>query len=69
MSRYWMCLLRNLRKRLVSKTPTIWIHGNTEEAAVAMAQRVWDGLTGEEAALAFTLVDADTGRVCYSGTR
>jgi len=69
MSRYRMCLLRNFRKRLVSKSPAIWIHGHTEEAAVAMSRRIWDGLAGEEPALGFTLVDTDTGRVCYTGAR
>ena len=65
MSRYRMYFFKDYR-RLVPETPsTMGIYGENQEAAILMAQRVWDGLAADEPALGYSLVDTTTGQICY----
>jgi hypothetical protein len=53
------------RRHLYERSPTIGVYGNSQDAAIAMSQRIWDGLAGEEPALGYSLLDTESGRVCY----
>ena len=68
MSRYQMHFINDRRKPLVTNGPPLGIYGDTLEAAVSMSQHIWDKLAGEETARAYTLVDSQTGRACYTET-
>ncbi len=48
---------------------TIGVQGDNRQAAIAMSQRIWDGLSGEEPALGYSLLDTRTGRVFYVEVR
>ena len=69
MSRYRMSFFNSRREPLVSNGPTLGIYGESQDAAIAMSQRVWEGLVGEETALGYSLVDTRTGRVCHMEVR
>jgi hypothetical protein len=54
---------------LVEAGRTIGVQGGNQQAAVAMSQRIWDGLAGGEPALGYSLLDTLSGRVFYVEVR
>jgi hypothetical protein len=68
-SRFRMFFFNDRRGHLVELYPTIGVYGEDQDAAIAMAQRMWDGLAGEESALGFSLLDCPAKRVCYVEVR
>jgi hypothetical protein len=65
MSRYRMCFFNDRHNPLVASGPSMGIHGNSEEDAICMSHRVWEGLAGEETAMGYSLVDSHTGLICH----
>jgi hypothetical protein len=65
MSKYRMFFFKNRFGHSVESCPTIGVHGIDQDAAIAMSQRIWDGLAAEEPALGFSLLDTQTRRICY----
>jgi hypothetical protein len=64
-----MFFFNHRREHLVERGRTIGVHGDDQEAAIAMAQRIWDGLADEEPALGYSLLETRTGRICYVEVR
>jgi hypothetical protein len=60
-----MFFFNDRRHHLTEKAPTLGVYGDGQEAAIAMSQRIWDGLAAEETALGYSLLDTRTGRICY----
>ncbi len=69
MSKYRMFFFQNRAGHLLEICPTIGVHGGDQDIAIAMSQRIWDGLAGEEPALGYSLLDTQTRRICYTEVR
>jgi len=66
MSRFRMFFFNSRLGHLVESGTTIGVFGSDQQAAITMAQRIWEGLSVDEAALGYSLLDTRSGRVCYT---
>jgi len=64
-----MMFFSERRHHLVDEASTLGVQGGSQDEAIAMSQRIWDGLMGAESALGYSLLDSRTGRVCYVEVR
>jgi hypothetical protein len=69
MSKYRMFFFQNRAGHLIEICPTIGVHGGSQDIAITMSQRIWDGLADEEPALGYSLLDTLTRRICYTEVR
>jgi hypothetical protein len=69
MSKYRMFFFQTRAGHLVEICPTIGVQGVSQDSAIGMSQRIWDGLADEEPALGYSLLDTLTRRVCYTEVR
>ena len=65
MSRFRMSFFDDRRHHMDESSSTLGVHGGDQDAAIAMAQQIWDGLADEEPALGYSLLDTHTRRMCY----
>jgi hypothetical protein len=60
-----MYFFKDYRRLVPESARTMGIYGENQEAAILMAQRVWDRLAADEPALGYSLVDTMTRQICY----